>query len=100
VRVDFTSEATSDLEEIALYIARDNPRAAEAWIDKLIDRAEKAGIHPLAGRVVPEFGERAVREVFVGTYRIIYRIEPDRIVVLTVLEGHRRLRALPGASKK
>ena len=96
MKVEFAPEAMSDLEEIGLYIARDNPDAAEAWIDKLIDRAEKAGIHPLAGRVVPEFGQPSIREVLVRTYRIIYLVEPQRILVLTVLEGHRRLRALPG----
>jgi hypothetical protein len=36
-----------------------------------------------------------VREVFLRTYRIIYRIEPARILVLTIFEGHRRLRSLP-----
>ncbi|MFO0755860.1 MAG: type II toxin-antitoxin system RelE/ParE family toxin [Byssovorax sp.] len=94
MRVDLSPEAIADLEEIACYIARDNPRAAETWVDRLIDRAEKAGVQPKAGRIVPEYGEANIREVFLRTYRIIYRIDEDehRIVVLTVLEGHRRLR--------
>jgi toxin ParE1/3/4 len=30
-----------------------------------------------------------VREVFLGSYRIVYRIYPDFIDVITVFEGHR-----------
>lgn len=100
MKTDFSPQALSDLEEIARFIARDDPAAAVAWGDKLIDRAEEAGQHPMAGRVVPEIGDRMIREVLLKTYRIIYRVEPKRIVVLTVTEGHRRLRALPGGKRR
>jgi addiction module RelE/StbE family toxin len=100
VRADFTAEATADLEDIAQYIARDNPAAAAAWVDKLVDRAEKAAAHPLAGRTVPEMRDPTIREVFLRTYRIIYRVESTRILVLTVMEGHRKLRTLPGSPKR
>jgi len=32
-----------------------------------------------------------VREVFLRTYRIVYRVVDDGIVVLTIFEGHRLL---------
>jgi toxin ParE1/3/4 len=100
VKTDFSPAALADLEEIGLYIARDNPRAAEVWVDRLVDRAEKAAFQPRGGRVVPEVGDPDIREVFLRTYRIIYRIEPGRILVLTIIEGHQRLRSLPGAMKR
>lgn len=99
MKTDFSPQALADLEEIARYIARDNPAAAVAWGDKLIDRAEEAGRSPMTGRVVKELGDRTIREVLLRSYRIIYRVEPKRIVVLTILEGHRRLRALPGGKR-
>lgn len=34
---------------------------------------------------------REVREVFLRTYRIVYRIVDRGIIVLTVFEGHRTL---------
>ena len=46
---------------------------------------------PRMGRVVPEIARDDVREVFQRTYRIVYRVVDDGIVVLTVFEGHRRL---------
>lgn len=50
-----------------------------------------AANHPEAGRVVPEFGREDIREVFLRSYRIVYLIEEDATVVLTVFEGHRLL---------
>ncbi len=100
MRTDFSPTAIADLEEIGLYIARDNPLAAERWLDKLVDRAEKAAFQPRSGRVVPEVGDPDIREVFLRTYRIIYKIEAERILVLTILEGHRKIRTLPGVAKR
>ncbi len=40
---------------------------------------------------MPEIGRDDVREVFQRTYRIVYRVVDDGIVVLTVFEGHRLL---------
>jgi plasmid stabilization system protein ParE len=34
--VEYSLQARADLEEIALYIARDNPLAAEARVQKLV----------------------------------------------------------------
>ena len=51
MRVEFSPEAMDDLEEIARYIARDDPEAALKWVDRLVDRAEKAGLAPRGGRI-------------------------------------------------
>jgi toxin ParE1/3/4 len=71
VRVEFSPEALGDLDAIYEYIARDNPSAALRWVNRLIVRAEKAATQPLAGRIVPELADKAIREVFVRQYRII-----------------------------
>ncbi|MFW5740274.1 MAG: type II toxin-antitoxin system RelE/ParE family toxin [Myxococcota bacterium] len=47
---------------------------------------------PLAGRRVPEIGRDDVRETFLRSFRIVYRVDEDSITVLTVFEGHRLLR--------
>lgn len=44
---------------------------------------------PLAGRIVPEKRRPDIREVFLRTYLIVYRVREDSILVLTVFEGHR-----------
>lgn len=77
------------MREIEVYIAADDSRAAERWIARIIAQAEVAARMPMAGRIVPERARQDVREVFVGTYRIVYRVRADGIVMLTVFEGHR-----------
>jgi plasmid stabilization system protein ParE len=89
-RVLWTRRAEADLEAIGDDIAADDPVAAERWVLRLIDHARKAGDAPLAGRRVPEIRMDDVREVLLRTYRIVYRVRPDAIVVLTIFEGHRR----------
>jgi addiction module RelE/StbE family toxin len=95
MKVELSPVAEADLDEIAHYIARDNPRAAERWVERLVEAAHKIANAPLAGRMVPELEDPAIREVLVRKYRIVYRIDPKRIVVLTIFEGHRKLRGLP-----
>lgn len=93
MRLRWSQRAQNDLVEIASFIARDDPAAARAWIKRLRDRARLAATMPHGGRVVPEQHDERIREVFVRSYRIIYRIEDHQTIVLTVLEGHRLLRA-------
>jgi plasmid stabilization system protein ParE len=47
---------------------------------------------PESGSWVPEWDRPDIREIFVGDYRIIYRIKPERVEILTVFQGARRLR--------
>ncbi len=81
--------ALRDLAAIRHYIAQANSTAARRWVSKLEERANRAAISPLAGRVVPEVGEEDVREVFLRSYRIVYRVLEEELHVLTVFEGHR-----------
>jgi len=90
-RVRWTRRAVRDLRDIARYIARDSDAAARAWTARLRDRASKAARMPHAGRVVPEFGQEDLREVRLGTYRIIYQVHTAEIWIVTVIEGHRPL---------
>jgi toxin ParE1/3/4 len=43
--------------------------------------------------MVPELQRPDIREVFLRTYRIVYRIRANAIDVLTVFEGHRLFEA-------
>lgn len=81
--------AAQDLVEIDEYIAADDPVAAKRWVTKLIAAAERAGKLPMSGAVVRELGRTDVRQVLVGTYRVIYRVVAGAIHVLAVVEGHK-----------
>jgi plasmid stabilization system protein ParE len=81
-RLVWAASARSDLLEIARYIGSDDTDAARRWIRRLRARALSAAERPLSGRVVPEFKRGTIREVIERTYRIVYRVERARIVVL------------------
>ena len=93
MRLRWTQRARRDLLAIGRYIARDDPVAARRWVDRLRARARAAARRPLAGRVVPEFERTDLREVLLGNYRVVYRVRPKEVHVLTVFEGHRLLHA-------
>jgi plasmid stabilization system protein ParE len=50
-------------------------------------------VYPESGRVVPELNRPTVRELIRGSYRIVYRLEPDAVRILTVVHASRLLPA-------
>ena len=91
LRIVWSPEAVEDLESIAEYISRDSESYAKAVVTKVIDLVQRLGGYPLIGRVVPEINDKSIRERFAYSYRIIYRVEKDRILVLAVVHGKRLL---------
>ena len=89
-RVVWTRPARDDLREIRAYIAQDSERYARVVVARLVAAVRRLREHPLSGRVVPELARPTIREVIVGTYRIVYRVTPDAIQILTVVHGARR----------
>ena len=70
-------------------IARDSEFYARAVVDKILDTARKLKDFPSAGRIVPELEDEAIRERFVYSYRLIYRLESNRITILAIIHGKR-----------
>ncbi|WP_050799577.1 type II toxin-antitoxin system RelE/ParE family toxin [Thiocapsa marina] len=56
----------------------------------MIDRSQALADHPGLGRTLPELLGSEFRELVEGNDRIVYRLQGDTVVVLTVFEGHRR----------
>lgn len=90
MRVIWAPRALKRIGEIAQYIAADRPEAARGWVRALFARAATLRDHPRRGRRVPEIGRDEIREVLHGEYRVVYRIEPKLVVVLTVRHGRRQ----------
>jgi toxin ParE1/3/4 len=40
--------------------------------------------------MVPELGDPAVREIFVKSYRLIYELREEQVIVLAFVHGARR----------
>jgi addiction module RelE/StbE family toxin len=92
MKLRWSERSVNDLISIQRYIAQDNPQTAKKWVAKLRQRAKCAAETALAGRIVPEFNQKDIREVFLGNYRIVYRVGDDSVLVLTIFEGHQLLK--------
>jgi len=90
MQVVWTDPALDHVEEIAVYIARDDPDAAARWTVELFDAVQRLADFPESGRAVPELATRGVREVVVGAYRVFYRVD-TAVEVLSVRHGSRQV---------
>ena len=89
--IDWSPEAHEDVEMIAEYIARDSDFYARAVVQAIVESARSLGSFPNRGRIVPEFGDPCIRERLVYSYRLIYRVEPERILMVAIIHGQRLL---------
>lgn len=89
--VSWTPQALDDLDAVCLFIARDSPRYAEVFAQRLFRATDDLAEFPNMGRVVPEIGRDDIRELIVQSYRVIYRVLSGEVEILTVHHGARRL---------
>ena len=80
------------LDEALAYIARDSHAAAERLLIEVLDAASALDVFSERGRVVPEFNQPSVRELFVQRYRLLYEVAASEVHVLAFVHGARDLR--------
>ena len=90
-RVAWSPRAAEDLEAIAQYISADSVSYATAVVKTILNTARDLSNFPHSGRVVPEIADESIREWFAYSYRVIYRIEEERITIAAVVHGRRLL---------
>lgn len=95
-QVAWAETAWRDLERIADYIAEDSPGYAAAFVRRVRDHARSLEEMAERRRVVPELEDSAVRELIVGSYRLIYEIDGPDVNVLGLIHGARDLVSLWG----
>ncbi|MDE2291482.1 MAG: type II toxin-antitoxin system RelE/ParE family toxin [Elusimicrobia bacterium] len=89
--------AEADLRSIAADLARESPAAAAGALDLIEEKASGLARFPERGRVVPELSAHAVlayRELVIAPWRVVYRVEARRVLVLAVLDARRNLEDL------
>lgn len=91
MRVLVHSSAESDLDRIADWIAKDNPRAAARIVSKLYERISILETDELAHMGRPGLVE-GTRELVESPYIIVYRVDEERkeVVVLSIVHGARK----------
>lgn len=84
MKIFWSPLAVERLENIFEYISKDNSSAANKMIERIFKKVETISKFPDRGRKVPEANREEIREIFESEYRIIYRVEPKRIFVLSI----------------
>lgn len=91
-RLVWSSVARDDLKALVSFIKVDSPGYAKTFGLHIQQRVEQLQHFPESGRKVPEDETGTYRELIVGNYRLVYRIDRDTVTVVTLVHGARLLR--------
>lgn len=83
-------DADEDLNQIWSFIAANNPRAADAMIDRLTEAFDMLLTMPQAGRARREFGEN-LRSFVIDNYVVFYAAVSEGIDIVRIMHGRRAI---------
>lgn len=88
-RVVWALGAQDALTEALEFIGESSPDGARRVLRAALDSA--AGLESLSkrGRKVPERDDPSIREIFVYSYRLMYRVEANSVTIIAFLHGAR-----------
>ena len=84
-RVVWSRGAHRELEAAISHVAEEAPNAARALLERLLTTAASLETLSERGRMVPERGDPAVRELLVEPYRLVYSVGATDVVVLGLI---------------
>lgn len=87
----WSDPAKADLRAIHDFIAHDSTHYAKKVTQDIVARTDGLDELPRRGKVVPELGIEAIRELSLYSYRILYEIKAPDIIVLAVIHKRRDL---------
>ncbi len=88
--VRFTEQAQNELDAIIEYYERVGAIGfAAVFEQKVIEKVRPLERFPRMGRMVPEIGDEAIREVLYRNYRIVYVVDRDdeEVEILTIFHS-------------
>jgi len=89
--------AANDLDGIISFISDENLDMAYLIYSEIKQTASELTFFPIRGRVVPElekFGIIIYREIIIKVWRVLYRIEGNRVYILSVFDSRRNIEDL------
>jgi plasmid stabilization system protein ParE len=92
--ITFAVSAFDDLESIVAWY-RDQqqvPEVGDELVKEIISQIERLADFPESGRVVPEFNIENLREIIFAPFRIVYRLDGNKIKIVRVWRSERLLK--------
>jgi addiction module RelE/StbE family toxin len=90
-RIVWSSVARDDLKALVAFIKADSPGYAHTFGLHIQHRVEQLRQFPESGRNVSEDKRGIYRELIVGNYRVVYRVDGDTVTIMTLIHGARLL---------
>lgn len=87
----WTARAKRHLRGIRDDIAKEAPRTALAFVNRLKKSADRLRFFPEAGAMVEGFEGQGYREIYFASYRIIYQVRDSTVQIIMVRHGARLL---------
>lgn len=92
MKIIWTLRAAGQLEAQVKRIEADHPLAAAVLVKRVGKALDQVARLPLSGHRFPEFPGEQAREVVLAPLRMIYRVEHDRVVILSIKHCREQLR--------
>jgi len=89
MRVEWSHHARDDLDDLVDYISRDSVLYGRRFGERVVLATKRLSQFPASGRMIPEADDLSLREIVVQGYRVMYRLEADRVLILAVMHGSR-----------
>ncbi len=93
-KVLWSKNAIYDLEDIIKYLKIDSIKITKDIFYEIKDECQKLYFFPERKRIVPELQQLGItkyRELIYKRYRIIFKIQEDKVFVLLVVDSSRNL---------
>jgi toxin ParE1/3/4 len=87
VRISLAESAVRDLEAIS--------EVGDRLIREILASLDQWAEFPESGRVVPEFDQPWLRELVRPPFRVVYRVDGERVRVVRVWRSERLMREQP-----
>jgi plasmid stabilization system protein ParE len=82
MRVEWTTDALSDLARLHDLLVIINPKAAAKAVQSLIRAPERLAEYPRLGERIEQYASGEIRRIIVGRYEIRYEIRNSVISIL------------------
>ena len=95
-RISLSESAVLDLQEVRQwYDSQSAPEVGERLVREILACLDQLAEFPESGRVVPEFDQPWLRELVRPPFRVVYRLNGERVRVVRVWRSERLMAERP-----
>jgi toxin ParE1/3/4 len=90
-RIIWQPQAIQDLASIREYYVLSSPQYAKSIVQRIKVASKSLKFFPLRSRIVPEFEQKEIREIFIDSFRLLYSVKQKQIDILAIIHMARDL---------